>query len=330
MKKTKQITPDLSLLSERLVGGKLSELATYSDLFIRSRDGIFLLDPKTLKVLECNPSAQQLLGTSAETIQGDDLLKWIEPENQDRIHSQLQRSIRSQRAEIPFDCSMGNGLVLELSACGIKLADYGEILQVIAKDVTEVRLAKKELEEMNHKLKAASITDEMTQIHNFRHFMTELEKEHHRSTRYKTHYSVIFCDVDHFKNYNDKNGHPAGDEALKRVAKILSTRARGTDLCARYGGEEFVVLCPGTSLEQAIQLAENLRKSIEEHDFPHGAQQPLGKMSLSLGVGTYPDHGSTFKSVLESADEGVYASKHAGRNRVSTAPDSTIKNKKSA
>ncbi len=301
------------------MGGLLSEIANYSDLFIRTRDAIFLLDPKDFTTLECNPSVQQILGVSPDRVQGDSFLKWVHPASQEAAQAYLRRGARSKRAEAPFDCEMGNGVIFELSVCGLKLGDYGEILQLIAKDVTEMRLVQRELELTNKRLQAVSVTDEMTQIGNFRHFMNELEKEHARSERYRAKYSVIFCDVDHFKNYNDTNGHPAGDVALKTVAKIIQESIRKTDLCARYGGEEFVVLCPNTSKEEALILAEKLRKAVESHSFPHGKKQPLGKVTISMGVASYPDQGVTAKEVLQSADKCVYASKRNGRNCVTAA-----------
>jgi diguanylate cyclase (GGDEF)-like protein/PAS domain S-box-containing protein len=306
----------------RLVGGRLSEIANYSDLFIRTRDAIFLIDPKDFNTLECNPSVQQILGVSIDRIQGDSFLKWVHPSAQEHARKYLLQGSRSKRAEAPFDCEMGNGVIFELSVCGLKLGYYGEILQVIAKDVTEMRLVQRELEETNQRLQEISVTDEMTQVGNFRHFMEELEKEHARSERYKAQYSIIFCDVDHFKNYNDTNGHPAGDEALKTVASVLKNRVRKTDLCARYGGEEFVVLCSNTDKDDAFALAETLRKAIETHSFSYGEKQPLGKVTISMGVASYPAHGATCKQVLQSADTCVYTSKRAGRNRATVAATS--------
>jgi diguanylate cyclase (GGDEF)-like protein/PAS domain S-box-containing protein len=303
----------------RLVGGRLSEIANYSDLFIRTRDAIFLTDLKEFKILECNPSVQQILGVSPDKIQNDSFLNWVRPSSQETVKKHLVSGSRSKRAEPPFDCEMGNGVIFELSVCGLKLGDYGEVLQIIAKDVTQMRLVQHELEQTNKRLETISVTDEMTQVSNFRHFMTELEKEHARSERYKSEYSIIFCDVDHFKNYNDTNGHPAGDEALKTVASILKNRVRKLDLCARYGGEEFVVLCPNTGKDAAYALAENLREMVANHAFKHGEKQPLGKVTASMGVATYPEHGKTFKEVLQSADACVYKSKREGRNRVTPA-----------
>src|SRR5258707_1024643 len=119
-----------------------------------------------------------------------------------------------------------------------------------------------------------------------------------KKNRYKVSYSIIFCDVDHFKNYNDKNGHPAGDEVLKSVARILKNRVRTTDLCARYGGEEFVVLCPNTSSKQAAVLAEVLRKITESHDFPHGSKQPLVNLFFFLKIATPPDFSPFSKHIF--------------------------------
>jgi diguanylate cyclase (GGDEF)-like protein/PAS domain S-box-containing protein len=303
----------------RLVGGRLSEIANYSDLFIRTRDAIFLLDPNDFKTLECNPSVQQILGASPDKVQGDSFLKWVHPASQELTRKALLRGARSKRGDSPFDCEMGNGVIFELTVCGLKLGDYGEILQVIAKDVTEMRLVQRELEHTNRKLREIAVTDEMTQVGNFRHFMEELEKEHARSERYQTQYSILFCDVDHFKNYNDTNGHPAGDEALKTVASVLKNRVRKTDLCARYGGEEFVVLCPNSNKEDALVLAEILRKAIEAEHFSFGEKQPLGKVTISMGVATFPAHGLTYKQILQAADECVYSSKRQGRNRVTAA-----------
>ncbi|MGE0614643.1 MAG: diguanylate cyclase [Bacteriovoracia bacterium] len=323
-KKTAKVDLAHSHSGGRLVGGRLSEIATYSDLFLRTRDAIFFLDPKGLTILECNPSVQQLLGAAPDRLEGDQFLNWVHPSSQDAAKRHLARGARAKRAETPFDCEMGNGMIFELSVCGLRLADYDEVLQVIAKDVTEMRLARQELEEMNRKLEAVSITDEMTQVSNFRHFMRELEREHERSARYDGKYAVIFCDVDHFKHYNDTQGHPAGDEVLKSVAHILRDRTRKTDLCARYGGEEFVVLCPGTDARAARQLAETLRAAIAGHVFPSGEKQPLGRVTISLGVASFPEHGGNWKQVLQAADEGVYESKRQGRNRVSLSGDAPV------
>ncbi|MBI3534500.1 MAG: GGDEF domain-containing protein [Deltaproteobacteria bacterium] len=139
---------------------------------------------------------------------------------------------------------------------------------------------------------------------------------------------LIFCDVDNFKHYNDRNGHPAGDEVLKGVAEVLRTNPRNTDFAARYGGEEFVVLCPQTPLESALVLAERIRENIANKPFPFMEFQPLKKISISIGVATYPFDGKTSDEVLKSADEALYNSKTNGRNQVTSSYQ--LKEKKNA
>jgi diguanylate cyclase (GGDEF)-like protein len=94
----------------------------------------------------------------------------------------------------------------------------------------------------------------MTGLFNFRHFKEQLDVEHARASRYTTPYSVVFMDIDHFKRYNDQNGHPAGDALLKEIAQIIRSSSRVSDVPARYGGEEFAILCKGVNWEGAMRL----------------------------------------------------------------------------
>ncbi len=309
----------------KIVGGTLSQMANYSDLFLRMPDPIFLLDVSNFSILETNSAALKLSAPTqpanvvpfSKKLTRAPFLSYLDASSQRSFQESTTELKESGKFPIPFDVRFSYGdvepRVLELSLCILKLADYTQILQVIAKDVTDLRHAQKELETL-------SITDEMTTLFNHRHFKRELEKEHARAVRYETPYSVVFIDVDHFKKYNDRNGHPAGDLVLKKVAALLKTHSRNTDLVCRYGGEEFVVLCPGVECEGARKLAEILRATIEQTDFPHGSHQPLGKVTTSLGVASYPLHADTSEAVLKCADDALYVSKNEGRNRV-TAPE---------
>jgi diguanylate cyclase (GGDEF)-like protein len=312
------------VLGDKLVGGTFSQLATYSDLFHKMTDFVLLLDSKTYRVLEANPAAADFLASPERELVGQELGQWVIESHRGRLVRSIEDAKRSMRSIGPFDLDIDRGdgshwRVLETQVCRLKLADYGEVLQIVAKDVTDAREARKALEELSARLERMSRTDEMTGLNNFRSFMSEIEKEGGRAKRYGTPYSVIFCDVDHFKKYNDQNGHPAGDEVLRQVAHLLTKNRRETDFPARYGGEEFVVLCPGIGSAEAKALAENIRKAIEAHAFPHGEKQPLGKVSISVGVASFPENGQTHQEVLEQADQALYASKAGGRNRVSVA-----------
>ena len=151
---------------------------------------------------------------------------------------------------------------------------------------------------------------------NFRRFRDELKKEHIRASRYASTYSIVFCDVDHFKIYNDKNGHPAGDEVLRKIGAIFRDCCRNTDLPARYGGEEFAVLCPETPRNGGLTLANRIRAEVEATDFEFGAGQPLGRVTISVGVANFPEDGVSAEEMLEAADKALYLSKKNGRNRV--------------
>jgi diguanylate cyclase (GGDEF)-like protein len=117
-------------------------------------------------------------------------------------------------------------------------------------------------------------------------------------------------DVDEFKKYNDAFGHPAGDEVLKRVAAILLHSTRSIDCTARYGGEEFAVLLTDTAGEVAEEVAERIRSRVAAQEFPGR------KITVSIGIADFPEHGQSAEEVISSADEALYAAKRAGRNKV--------------
>jgi two-component system, cell cycle response regulator len=121
--------------------------------------------------------------------------------------------------------------------------------------------------------------------------------------------------VDYFKKYNDTNGHPEGDKVLVTLGRIFTDSLRASDTVARYGGEEFVLILPETTRENALHIAENLRKNVFDHPFPGGETQPLGRVTISLGVATFPEDGADGASITERADKALYEAKKNGRNR---------------
>jgi diguanylate cyclase (GGDEF)-like protein len=124
-------------------------------------------------------------------------------------------------------------------------------------------------------------------------------------------------DIDHFKKYNDTNGHLPGDELLKSLSEILRENIREDELVARYGGEEFLMVMPNVDREGALQAAERIRRLIAATDFPHAEKQPNGRVTVSGGVAVWPMDGEDVETLLRMADEALYAAKRAGRNRVS-------------
>jgi diguanylate cyclase (GGDEF)-like protein len=162
----------------------------------------------------------------------------------------------------------------------------------------------------------AAIHDDMTGLYNHRHFRGALQIEVERCRRHKRGFSLFFADLDHFKKYNDAHGHVAGDKLLQRLAAILTDHCRATDIVARYGGEEFVVILSETDKQGALTLAEKLRCTVEEEPFTGEECQPAGRVTISLGVATFPDHGEDAESLVEHADQALYEAKRQGRNRV--------------
>lgn len=163
---------------------------------------------------------------------------------------------------------------------------------------------------------ALSITDPLTGIPNRRHLFQQLEAEVNRAKRYGTPISLVMIDIDHFKHLNDAAGHRAGDVALKQVTTALRQIVRKVDTLARYGGEEFVVLLPQVDREEALEVAEKLRRVVEETTFEHGAVQPGGRVTISVGVATLPTDATEQARLVDAADSALYASKRGGRNRV--------------
>ena len=158
--------------------------------------------------------------------------------------------------------------------------------------------------------------DGLTGTYNKRYFQKQLGDEIHRAEREHGSVSLFIMDIDHFKNYNDTHGHLEGDEVLKKVGLLLKGSIREDDLAARYGGEEFVVLYPGAPKALAYKLAQGLRKAIESHPFAYGSQQPLGALTISGGVATFPEDALSGVELIRAADQALYEAKKDGRNRV--------------
>jgi diguanylate cyclase (GGDEF)-like protein/PAS domain S-box-containing protein/putative nucleotidyltransferase with HDIG domain len=171
------------------------------------------------------------------------------------------------------------------------------------------------LKEAVRGLEMLATTDGLTGLKNHRSFQEHLAAECGRSKRYETKLSLILIDVDRFKQFNDTFGHPAGDVALKQVAAILQSCARQTDVVARYGGEEFAVILAETDKEGALQAAQRFRAAINDAVWEHRA------VTASFGIATFGPHSETASVLVEGADQALYYSKQAGRNRIAHVAD---------
>lgn len=156
--------------------------------------------------------------------------------------------------------------------------------------------------------------DPLTQLHSHKAFQSRLQEELLRAGRAQTPLSLIFCDLDHFKSYNDRYGHQAGDTLLRTVAAILAGFARPVDFAARYGGEEFALIVPNFVRSEAVDLANRVRQRVAGEPFVF--QGRATNITMSLGVSSFPQDATTASQMVRVADERLYKAKHGGRNQV--------------
>ncbi len=204
-------------------------------------------------------------------------------------------------------------LGIETDQNGSYQSDDLQLLSAIA-GITSIALQKARMYAEMEKL---ATMDGLTGIPNHRHFQGLLSQQIEMVNRYGGTLGFLLFDIDHFKDFNDTYGHAIGDLVLREVARCVSRSSRTTDIVARYGGEEFVVVLPKSDLETSMQSAERVRAAIEAMAIPHeGQEQPL-KVTVSIGVSTYPEQASTKQQLIDNSDKAMYLSKRTGRNRVS-------------
>jgi len=168
------------------------------------------------------------------------------------------------------------------------------------------------------KVQKLSITDGLTKLYSHRYFKQRLEEELVLANRYSSQLSLLIMDIDFFKRYNDNFGHVAGDHVLMEVSKILREQSDMTHIVARYGGEEMVVVAPETTKEQAMELAEKIRKTVESYSFTVGKETT--NVTVSIGVATFPQDSQTSLDLISKSDKALYAAKARGRNRIVAYP----------
>jgi diguanylate cyclase (GGDEF)-like protein/PAS domain S-box-containing protein len=191
--------------------------------------------------------------------------------------------------------------------------EYARELQAM-KDLYKEKL--KEIDKLKEEALILSYTDDLTGMYNHRFFIHQLTMEVDRQKRYPSPLSLLMIDIDYFKNYNDTNGHLAGDQVLKAISIIIQHAVRQTDMVSRYGGEEFCAILINTNKEGAIAIAERVRRNVAETNFPNEKVQPNGDLTVSIGVATFSSKINTVTDLIREADNALYRAKRAGRNKV--------------
>jgi diguanylate cyclase (GGDEF)-like protein len=194
------------------------------------------------------------------------------------------------------------------------------LLESIAPQMA-LALDRAEWQEKAAQFQLMSITDPLTGMLNRRYLEERLTEELNRSRRYDYPMSFMMIDIDDFKLYNDRNGHQAGDLALEMTAQCLKSALRSADVASRYGGEEFCILLPQTSLSEAKIIAERIRRRVERTRYPHGKQQPLGALTVSIGISSIAPGLDTPQTIIGAADRALYFAKARGKNRVESMED---------
>ncbi|HRI43159.1 MAG TPA: diguanylate cyclase [Fimbriimonadaceae bacterium] len=313
----------------------------FSDLFMGLPVPSITFDTEG-RIAEWNRAAQSLFDLDADEVwQRQAVEVFADPDDLEWAESLVQRSIGGQCIEneertvhrpdgspryvlystFPLKNNAGRiiGVVCtcsDLTAQRNLEKQLAEQLRVANNLNEALEAGKEELALANARLAELATTDGLTGLKNHRTFIEALEPSLAYAKRHREPLSLVLCDIDHFKHFNDAFGHPAGDALLREFAALLSCHSRTEDLVARCGGEEFAILLRNCGRENAIGVAEKLRAVIADHEWD------LRKITASFGVQTLVDFEvPSIEAIVESADRALYASKQAGRNRVTHAAD---------
>jgi diguanylate cyclase (GGDEF)-like protein len=209
--------------------------------------------------------------------------------------------------------------VVDRGEVGYLTRAFNNMVARLRQSRDDLAAANAALSQKNEELQKLSTTDSLTGLNNRRHLAEVLTTEVARCRRLNQQFAVLLIDIDHFKEYNDTYGHPAGDRLLVRLAGLFRDSMRAIDYAARYGGEEFLVLLFGAGRKEAAVVAERIRARVAAEPFGGGAEP--ARVTVSLGVAMFPGQGDTAEAVVGRADAALYEAKRNGRNQVVTASD---------
>jgi len=262
--------------------------------------------------------AQNLLDDSVELVIASlsmpdgDLLRLVAQWRANESSRQLPVLLVADDSELP---RLAKGLDLGANDYLVRPVDRNELLARVRTQIRRKRLAERLRANYRRSLSLA-LTDELTGLYNRRYVFAHLSELLGRRGEGGNDTAVLLFDVDHFKQVNDRHGHPAGDEVLRELGERAVRQVRSVDLVGRLGGEEFVVIMPETSLAGAVVVAERFRAAVADEPFvPRGLSEKV-QVTVSVGIAVTGEGSDTIDTLLKRADDALYAAKHAGRNRV--------------
>jgi diguanylate cyclase (GGDEF)-like protein/PAS domain S-box-containing protein len=307
----------------------------YQDLFNFAPDGYLVTDPQGI-IYEANQAMARLLQIEQPNLMGQALQTFVVPTEQDQFLHRWQQLLNRQQDSHTFEVTLAptqtQSFAAELTVGPIR-NDHQDVVgcRWLVRDISQrkkveaevqllnqqlqhrVRQQTASLQRANRELMKLAFVDGLTKVANRRRFDDHLQLEWRRLQRQNQPLTLVLCDVDHFKRYNDLYGHPAGDKCLQHVAQALQLLVgRPGDLVARYGGEEFAIILPATGIEGAIQIIEKIRTNIRRLQILNGDQI----LTLSFGLASItPSHHCLREQLIAAADQALYFAKQAGRDR---------------
>jgi diguanylate cyclase (GGDEF)-like protein len=274
-------------------------------VFNNMRDAALVTDMQR-RLVDFNPAARELLPSLSSVKVGDDVATaFSESLSLQKVFSDPKHS---QRIELEIHGALQ---YFEMRVLPLLLEKHQAGWAVILANITaQVRQV--------HELRHDAETDELTGVANRRSFATTMEREKARSIRYGTVFSVLVIDIDHFKSVNDHFGHATGDSVLAAVTNRIVSCLRSADLPCRFGGDEFAILLPETGSEDAIEVAERIRRAVAGDPVKMDSQDI--SVSASIGIATFDaERTSDWEQLLDEADQALYRAKAEGRNQIAVA-----------
>jgi len=329
------------ITERKLIGDRLLESEQRYRLLVETaNEGILVAQGSNLKFV--NPMMRELSGRTEEELLSRPFVDFIHADDRSMVRDNYLKRLAGEDVDHRYQFRImkkdGGPRWIEITGVRIEWEGRGATLNMLT-DITERKESERQIQELVRQLELernnaqrSAMTDGLTGLANRRHFDEAIDTEFFRAKRSGAPLSLIMLDIDHFKKFNDRYGHVAGDECLKMVAVALQGAVgRAPDMAARYGGEEFVVILSDTDGHGAALVAERIRRAVEDLGMPHPDSDTARCVTVSLGVVTVrPEGPDKPEAAVELADSALYRAKEGGRNRIEVAREGAMRGDVSA